>query len=102
MLSWDTTTRLIKGKANPLLIGLVIEELESAIEELQEQRETEELTSIEEELLRGFMAKRFLLIKKLRDHFRLQDFDDDTNIEKVVQEYCATREDCKLCKKRTG
>jgi hypothetical protein len=60
-------------RANPLLLGLVIEELETAIEALQAQREQLGLDPTEEELLRGFMLKRYLLVKQLRDRFRVHD-----------------------------
>jgi len=95
MTSWDTALRLVRERrVNPLLIGMVIEELERSIEELQEKRESAELSEVEEQVLRGFLVKRFLLIKKLRDYFRLQDFDDDHNIEKVVRRYCGDRSYC--------
>lgn len=98
MLSWDTTNRLIREKrTNPLLIGLVIEELEAEIERLQDQREERPLSDIEEELLRGFLVKRMLLIKKLRSYFRLQDYDDDQNIERVVREYCGNGPRISFC-----
>lgn len=89
MLSWDTTHRLLhEGRSNPLLVGLVIEALENAIEVLQSKRDDgETLDATEEELLRGFMLKRYLLVKKLRDRFRVQDLDDPRNQDKVAREY---------------
>jgi len=76
MLSWNTTHRLMKDpRANPLLIGLIIEELENAIEELQNKRETTPLSLEDESLMRGYVTKRHLLVKKLRDRFRVKDFD---------------------------
>jgi hypothetical protein len=98
MISWDTTSRLLKQRpTNPLLIGLVIQELEEQIEILQEKRETEDLTVTDEELLRGFTIKRYLLIKKMRDYFRIQDYCDDRNIERVVQEYCGSNGEIDFC-----
>lgn len=96
MLSWDTVQRLIRdARSNPLLIGLIVEELEQCIEELQSRREanngTATLTPVEEELLRGFMLKRYLLIKKLRDRFRVQDMDDPRNQDAVAREYTKGR-----------
>lgn len=93
MLSWDTTLRLVReGGSNPLLLGLVIEELESQIETLQDRRDKEgKLPATDEELLRGFMLKRYLLIKKLRDRFRVQDMDDPHDQDKVAREYTRGR-----------
>jgi len=88
MLSWDTTYRLIRERrANPLLIGMVIEELETAIESLQLQRERLGLAPTEEELLRSFMLKRYLLVKKLRDRFRVHDYEEYHGQEQVAKEF---------------
>jgi len=89
MLSWDTTYRLVRSqRPNPLLLGLVLEELENAIEELKDKREDgEQLSETEEELLRGFMLKRYLIVKKMRDRFRIQDYDEYHGQERVAREY---------------
>ena len=69
MLTWDTTWRLIKnGNSNPLLIGLTIDTIENEIQALQEKRELEDsLSELESELLRSFILKRHLLLKKLKE-----------------------------------
>ena len=78
MLTWDTTWRLIKsGRVNPVLIGLTIEELELAIEGLKKTRSRRGyLEPMEDEVLRSFMVKKFLLVKKLRDYFRVHDYTE--------------------------
>jgi hypothetical protein len=79
MLTWDTINNLVEaktGQVKPLLIGLVVEEIEEQIDVLQTQRETRPLNDTEDELLRGFVLKRYLLVKKLRDYFRVRDYDD--------------------------
>ncbi len=86
MTSWDTVMSLVKsGRVNPLLLGLVIEEIENSIELLQDTRESlGTLSKVEDEYLRGLMLKRYLLIKRLRDYFRVKDYSDDSGIEDVV------------------
>lgn len=68
MLTWETTLRVINEEnPNIMLVGLIINEIELAIEGLKETREENGgLTPVEEELLRSLYVKRFLLNKKFK------------------------------------
>jgi len=72
MISWDTIHRLYHFKdeeINPILISIILEEIEYAIESLQEKRDSVELLSIkEDEHLRSLILKRYLLIRKMREY----------------------------------
>lgn len=71
MLTWETTLRLVRAKApSPILVGLVIEELEGEIGKLKLRRAQgngHSLTSDEVVVLRGYLLKRFMLYKKLTE-----------------------------------
>lgn len=71
MLTWETTLRLVRGKvASPLLVGLVIEEIEDEINRLKQRRAQgngHSLSSDEVLLLRGYLLKRFVLYKRLTE-----------------------------------
>ena len=66
---WETTYYIIShlnhNKHNPLLMGLVIDELNYRISELS--METELLTGDQERELRSCMLKRHVLTKKVRE-----------------------------------
>lgn len=79
MLTWETIHTLVEagtGQVNPLLVGLVVDELDESIDNLRELRKARPLDETEDELLRGFVLKRYLLVKKLRDYFRVRDYND--------------------------
>jgi hypothetical protein len=64
MLTWDTTLRLVKDRnPSPILVGLVLEELES---EIIRVKMMEPLSEEQEVTLRGFLLKRFVLRKKIQ------------------------------------
>ena len=60
MLTWDTTLRLVRNPS-PLLMGLVLDELDEEINKLKGRPLTEEA----EVVLRGFILKRFMLRRRI-------------------------------------
>jgi hypothetical protein len=65
MLTWNTTLRLVSDKPpRPLLIGLVLDELEAAIERLKAKSV---LSEDQTYVLKGLVLKRFLLYRRLTE-----------------------------------
>jgi hypothetical protein len=92
MISWETVEGLYRQTyANILLVGLVIEEIEEAIETLTELRDRSGLIPADEEILRHLYLKRFLMLKKLRDRFRTRDLHEDGSDSEISESLHATR-----------
>lgn len=70
MLTWNTTWNLFhSSNPSPLIIALVLEELEKEICKIQRLRLSNghSLTREKENTLRGYTLKRFLLYRKLAE-----------------------------------
>jgi hypothetical protein len=71
MLTWQTTLRLVRDKAvSPLLVGLVLEEIDLEIKRLKQRRARgngQSLTQNEEWALRSHLVQRYMLYKKLQE-----------------------------------
>lgn len=88
VLTWNTVLGLIEqrnGRTNPCLLGLCMEEIEEAIAILKARRVANgSLDCIEQELLNSFTLKRYLLIKRLREAFKMKK---DEDIETLLELY---------------
>lgn len=85
MRTWETTLRLVHDKAaSPLLVGLVLEEIECEIQRFKRRRDKgngQSLTKDEEIILRGHILKRFLLFKKLTEMLYGTKVDSGRRVE---------------------
>jgi hypothetical protein len=60
LLTWETTLRLVRTKdPSPILVGLVLQEIEDKIEEIKG------MSSFDDVAFRGLLLKRFYLHQKL-------------------------------------